>query len=449
MQMGGGQNRGGAPGGRGGIGNGQRGGRGGPITGGRGGLGGRGRGGGSGYIGGGNSGTRGGGGTGGALRGHGSRGNFGGGNKEYHNRRGGGSFANSGGGGGGAYPHQGTSFRGRGQSHSNPGRGRHDGGGGATFGTRDGPMSSSFGSTGKKDENRRTLTDFKIVGLEIRDLVWTWPSSMPAKNEAKEEVSSSPEISKVTVKDEVMDDSSSLKPGSVLVGEEAPHTEPSVDGVSGAGELPMSSVDPKAPQEESQPTGPRVSDLNTTSPPPSRIRIYFHTPVTADDSRPIPHNSSFSFGVTPSDSRKGKRKKLEDDDGDLEEGRAPPPPPQMGSGMSDDRSSVAASVAPSIAETASEADWLMAAIAEDEEEAEAEGELDPDGEEEDEGDQLHVSQIEEALEIDGSHDSLNEDDGEPLFVALHHCALVWMILLPILMWRGGRLCAHTADYDLL
>ena len=29
-----------------------------------------------------------------------------------------------------------------------------------------------------------------------------------------------------------------------------------------------------------------------TTPPPSRIRIYFHTPVTVD-SRPIPHNSAY------------------------------------------------------------------------------------------------------------------------------------------------------------
>jgi len=69
--------------------------------------------------------------------------------------------------------------------------------------------------------------------------------------------------------------------------------------------------------------------------------------VTADDSHPIPH-TSFSLTVASLDSRKGKRKKLEDNDGDLEEGRGRPSPPQMANGMSDDWSSVAASVAPSI-----------------------------------------------------------------------------------------------------
>jgi 20S proteasome subunit alpha 6 len=132
-----------------------------------------------------------------------------------------------------------------------------------------------------------------------------------------------------------------------------------------------------------------VKPSSISTPPPSRIRIYFHTPVTADDSHPILHASSFRHDTMPSDSRKGKRKKLEDDDGDLEEGRGRPPPPQMGSTMSDDRSSVAASVAPSIADTAvSEGDWLMAAIVEDEGEQDA----DADGED-DKDDQLGVSQV--------------------------------------------------------
>ena len=71
------------------------------------------------------------------------------------------------------------SYRGRGQGHPHThtyGRGgRHDSSS-SVFSSRDGGMvSSSFvssmgSSSGKKDENRRTLTDFKIVGLEIRDL---------------------------------------------------------------------------------------------------------------------------------------------------------------------------------------------------------------------------------------------------------------------------------------
>jgi 20S proteasome subunit alpha 6 len=154
------------------------------------------------------------------------------------------------------------------------------------------------------------------------------------------------------------------------------------------------------------------------------MRIYFHTPVTPDDSRPIPHSSSYygDASISSSDVRKGKRKKLEDDDGDIEEGRAaPPPPPQMGGSLGngsistvDDRSSVPASVAPSLAETVSE-DWLMAAIVEGEEDAEVEGAIQPPHEEDNEDEeQMDGHDVllakhhdeDEDLDVDG------KDDGE-------------------------------------
>jgi 20S proteasome subunit alpha 6 len=84
----------------------------------------------------------------------------------------------------------------------------------------------------------------------------------------------------------------------------------------------------------------------------------------------------------------------------------------MGSGMSDDRSSVAASVAPSIAETASEGDWLMAAIVEDE----AVDDADADGEDDDEGDQLHVSQITEPNNAATDSGTDNNTDGKSFYI---------------------------------
>lgn len=259
-----------------------------------------------------------------SLRGHGSRGGF---NKDFHNRRGGGSFN------AGHQHHQNNApFRGRGQGHTSGRAGRQDGS--TNFGNRD---ASQFASSGKKDENRRTLTDFKIVGLEMPELGWTWgvlPS--PIKAEEKEVAASLLESSQEQVKDEDTH-------ASAIKSEPAPTTDTKPDA---------------SHQEQS-------SSLAT--PPPSRIRIYFHTPVSPDDSHPIPHNASYT---APPDTRKGKRKKLEDDDGDAEEGRERPPPPrssQMDDNVSVDLDGVGrGSAAPSVAETASEGDWLMAAIAEDE-----------------------------------------------------------------------------------
>ena len=329
----------------------------------------------------------------GPMRGN-SRSNFSGGNKDFQNRRGG-SFA-----GGGSY--QGQSFRGRNQMGSNRGHRNDGGGGGGGYGARENTQMSGY--SGKKDENRRTLTDFKVIGLAIPDLAWTWgtvPSTSSVKAEDRSAEVNYAIGSDVVIKDEIREDSNNLVSSSAIE-EKQPEVKTEtfvVDAVMAEVQEPQARIVP--------------SDTSAVLPPPSRIRIYFHTPVTADDSRPIPHNSS--FGEVPSDGRKGKRKKLEDDDGDLEERRVPPPP-QRGGTMNDDRSSVGASVDPSIAETASEADWLMAAIVDGEEEAEAEAEgadAHDLGDEDDGSDPLHVSHIvkghEHEMPMDDDHVVENEE----------------------------------------
>jgi 20S proteasome subunit alpha 6 len=346
---------------------------------------GRGRGGGM-YNGG-----RGGSQTGNQLKSHGSRGNFGGGrdygNRDHGNRRGG-SFV-----GGGGH-HQGAgggSFRGRGQGHAYPHfsrGGRHDGGGGSS-GSRDGLMaSSSFlassSSSGKKEENRRNFTDFKIVGLEISNLSWTWGATRTSGYQIKAESvpeglsSSSSACSGDTVGQTdslpTKDESTDLPASSAKVQEGEPTSD-----------LKAAPDGNAVPRETSAP--PEMAAPTAVPPPPSRMRIYFNSPATPDDSRPIPSGASFSIvGSDEAGSRRGKRKKSEDDDGDLEEGRAPPPPPggsRPERSMSIDRferASTAASAEPSVAETASEGDWLMAAIGEDEGDGEdGEGELELSG----------------------------------------------------------------------
>jgi 20S proteasome subunit alpha 6 len=389
VSLGGGGGRGGGGGGGGGGGRGGNPGRGvrgsGSMTmgGSRGGMASRGgRGGGSSYSvnsGGGGGGRSGGGGgagqSSGPLRGHGSRGGFG--NKDFHNRRGGGSFGggsgSGGGGGGGGHSHhqQNASFRGRMQGHPSSGRmgGRQDGGG--SFGVRDGPTNTSFGNSGKKDENRRTLTDFKISGLEILDLKWNWgvlPSAQPQPSSPmKTEVEEILAAVSAAVNGETALDSDVA---SVDHPEAEGAPSPSVpDGLTTAAKEVLPKKELKSTPTEVAILPAQEASNSFTSPPPSRIRIYFHTPVTMDDSHPPAHSSGvFVFGSAPSDSRKGKRKKLEDDDGDFEEGRARPPPPRMASALSDEHSSVAPTVdvdgAGSVAESVSEGDWLMAAIAE-------------------------------------------------------------------------------------
>ena len=383
---GGAMGRGGGPNNRGG----NRG-RGGNMINNRGGTG-RGRGGN--MYGGGRGGSQ----TGNQLKSHGSRGNFGGGrdygNRDHGNRRGG-SFV---GGGGHRQGAGGTSFRGRGQGHSYShfSRGGRVDAGGGNFGSREGPMaSSSFlansSGNGKRDENRRNFTDFKIVGLEISDLSWTWGAIPTSRCQIKAESIA-----------EGLSSSSSACSGDTVAQEDslpskeelADHPSPSANAredpdpalVKGepASDLKVTPTPPDghAGSQES-PSLPEMPAPVVIPPPPSRMRIYFNSPVTPDDSHPMPGGTIAGF--EEAGGRRGKRKKSEDDDGDLEEGRAPPPPPggsRPERSMSIDRferASTAASADPSVAETASEGDWLMAAIGEDE------------GDAEDDGGELHLS----------------------------------------------------------
>ena len=341
------------------------------------------------------TGNRGGSQTGNQLKGHSSRGNFGGGrdygNRDHGNRRGG-SFV---GGGGHHQGAGGASFRGRGQGHaySHFSRGgRHDGGSGS-FASRDGPMSSSnfltsSSGSGKKDENRRNFTDFKIVGLEILDLSWAWgviptPRCQIKAESIPEGLSSSPSAgSEDTVSraasQPVREGSADLPTSSLKTWEDPESTPVEGETASDLKAIPSTpesyAVSPEVPPLVEMPAPAAIP------PPPSRMRIYFHSPVTPDDAHPIPSGASFSIaGSEETGSRRGKRKKSEDDDGDLEEGRAPPPPPggsRPERSMSVDRferASTAASAEPSVAETASEGDWLMAAIGEDDGDGEDDG----------------------------------------------------------------------------
>lgn len=307
------------------------------------------------------------------LRGHGSRagGNF----NQNRRNQGSGGFQ------------QGGSFRNRNQGHSNQNRSgnRQEAGSNA----QKEPAVNSAAPGGKKEENKRTLTDFKIVGLEIPELEWSWgvlPSPPAVKTEP---VDSVPNIS---VKDEVVvDDKSALKgtPAGDVQDSQAEASAQVTEVAEGA--------ETQKTAESQAAASSAAVDVNGASQPPSRMRIYFDTPVTADDSKPIPHSTGGAY-VDSASERKGKRKKLEDDDGDLEEGRGRPPPPRMT--MNDDRSSVSGSVVPSASETSGEKDWLMAAIVDGDEEAQAAAELQPHGEEEVDGGE-HV--------LPGDHDAEGED----------------------------------------
>ena len=253
-------------------------------------------------------------------------------------------------------------------SHGGRMHGGHGGRGGRSDGyhsNRALANSTNTSGSGKRDENRRTLTDFKIIGLEIRSLDWRWgviPSDCDSEKPKNEE----------NVKEEE-------------ITEELGHSSEQTQ---------------EAPPDSEKTAVKDTQSVHSTSngATAARMRIYFHTPPSADDARPIlPTHSA-------TDSRKGKRKKVDDDEGDMEDGMRPPPPPPLLNGndghsgdadtdIADQDASVErASVAPSVTEAGSE-DWLMAAITDGD--ADAEGEMDT----------YEQTQVESEIEV-------REDDGE-------------------------------------
>ncbi|EIN10819.1 hypothetical protein PUNSTDRAFT_142743 [Punctularia strigosozonata HHB-11173 SS5] len=338
----------------------------------------------------------------GNLRGHGSRGNAYGNNNNRRGGGGGGSF-NAGrpdqqqSQGANVNQSQNGSFRGR-SGHFNQNRSgghKHEGGkeGHAPPLGPSASLSQMGGATAKKDENRRTLTDFKIVGLQITDLGWSWGvlPKQPASHVKKEEEESElPEPSGTT---QPLDDVKVNDEGVAVSDTDTQPDDSNATGAEGAVKREPTEASLSAEVDRSSGTitdlksslyaGSLYSQSSSAASPPSRIRIYFHTPVTADDSHPIPHSNASSFthvigggvplGPAADFGRKGKRARRDrddDSDGDAEEGRTRPPPPgEM------DRESVAASanadvdesrasVAPSVTltESVGEGDWLMGAM---------------------------------------------------------------------------------------
>ncbi|EJD01269.1 uncharacterized protein FOMMEDRAFT_158400 [Fomitiporia mediterranea MF3/22] len=283
-----------------------------------------------------------------SMRNHQSRDRGGFGN---FNRRGGSSFNN------GPQHHQGGSAR---SGHGNRSGGSMHGGHGGRSGRSDGfhqhralsNATNTSGGIGKREENRRTLTDFKIVGLEVRSLDWHWGYIPP---QSGSETIKSEENVKAEESEQILE--------------------------AAAAETQEVSADTDKYAVKETQTAHSASNGATAA----RMRIYFHTPPSADDARPILPTPSVS------DLRKGKRKKVDDDEGDIEDGiRAPPPPPrprghesedshaneteQTAESGEHDKNIERESVAPSVAETGSEADWLMAAIVDGD--ADADGEMD-------------------------------------------------------------------------
>ena len=251
------------------------------------------------------------------------------------------------------------------------GRGRNN----QRSGRNDGSFVAHGPSTGtKKEEVKRAMTDFKLVGIEIKQLGWSWgviPSSQKVDSQSQkvdlivEPNRESPDPVKTEADEGVSSEKELPQPPS-----DARQDDSNVDVKADSSELDSLPAKP----DLGLPPVPHTGGAAAVPSPPSRIRIYFHTPVTPKDSMPIPHASAVpvdlsALAASQGSPRKGKRKRADDEEDEDAENRASHP----STAHHDDVVSVTAhpdqdgfrdSAAPSIGESTSEGDWLMAAIGE-------------------------------------------------------------------------------------
>ncbi|KAF8528912.1 hypothetical protein BU17DRAFT_60665 [Hysterangium stoloniferum] len=205
---------------------------------------------------------------------------------------------------------------------SGPGRGR-----GANFGHNNHPRDAmlKFSASGNaaekersgiKEEIKQTLTDFRIVGLEIESLEWKWGSCGETESQTQsDDTVVATEPSKLD--QEAVDNDSKL---ALADNVEEIEFGSAVKDVVADVPVPPESLSPKAtlsPKSvtEDLPVSKKTVSLPKVPPPssPPRIRIYFNTPVSLEENRPKPSING-AAGV----SNRAKRKMTEDED---EEGR--------------------------------------------------------------------------------------------------------------------------------
>ncbi|KZT41144.1 hypothetical protein SISSUDRAFT_1043223 [Sistotremastrum suecicum HHB10207 ss-3] len=245
--------------------------------------------------------------------------------------RGSGTFGQAGRGGG----------LGQSRLHGNRFGGGHNrrGGGGGAFGKRSGlsnrenkpendrakdsTASTAVKDGARKEENRRSLTDFKLIGLQIQELDWSWGicTPIPAEPSSSENGERSDDLTQVKEEDQEMD----LDEKKILA--------------------PSSSVPPLA------------------SEPRSRVRVYFHFPED--------HLAPASVPAAGSGLTRGKRKKTDDDDDDEVNERNIRPrqasaAPSVDMVSIDEQSAIAGTSdnGRDGTQETEDNDWLMAAIAE-------------------------------------------------------------------------------------
>lgn len=186
--------------------------------------------------------------------------------------------------------------------------------------SKDSSASTASKDGARKEENRRSLTDFKLIGLQIEELGWSWGICNSSVAESSEDPEKSSDATQVKEEDQDMD------------------------------------------LDENKVLAPSNGAPALASEPRSRVRVYFHFPEDHLAATSAPEASS---GLT-----RGKRKKTDDDDDEVNERNIRPrqssAAPSVDMASVDEQSAIAGTSdnGRDGTQETEDNDWLMAAIAE-------------------------------------------------------------------------------------
>jgi 20S proteasome subunit alpha 6 len=148
--------------------------------------------------------------------------------------------------------------------------------------------------------SKRTLTDFRIVGVECPDLSWSWGVIKSTSSESKDEK-----------KDEEDNEHGDTESEESVTAPAPPAPVPALPAPNATGIASLPPAPPPFTGFNNHPSKSSQANSRTTVAETSRIRIYFHSPVGMD-------LIGGGSGAARTGGGRGKRKMEEEEDGDVQ-----------------------------------------------------------------------------------------------------------------------------------
>lgn len=183
--------------------------------------------------------------------------------------------------------------------------------------------------TRRDDGAKKTLTDFRIIGVDCPTLKWSWgiiphfvAKDVTDGNGAPEEPAAGPSEAGSTLESEEAPETPKL-PSFQISDSETVMSSPATIGPSQPTSIASSTetllATPQKTQQLPQMPSPNACAISRAPTETSRIRLYFNSPVELED-RPALHGTPMVDQTNQHQQRRGGKRKKEHEEGEPEEG---------------------------------------------------------------------------------------------------------------------------------